>query len=60
MVQQVRKELEEEFRPDKDPEALFALDLVLKNNQLIPNYSTEPKEIVNTVLNVFDEGIKCL
>jgi hypothetical protein len=48
------------FAADKDPEPLFVLDLILKPNQLIPQYSTEPKEIVTKILEVFDEGIECL
>lgn len=34
------------FSNDKDPEPLFVLDLILKPNQLIPNYSVEPRDIV--------------
>ncbi len=48
------------FSKNKDPEPLFVLDLILKPNQLIPQYSTEPKDIVNKILEVFDEGIECL
>lgn len=48
------------FSKDKDPEPLFVLDLILKPNMLIPNYSVEPRDIVNKVLEVFDEGIECL
>ena len=48
------------FSKNKDPDPLFILDLVLKPNQLIPQYSTEPKEIVAKILEVFDEGIDCL
>ncbi len=59
-VQKVRKELDQMFSNDKDPEPLFVLDLILKPNQLIPNYSVEPKDIVAKVLEVFDEGIECL
>lgn len=59
-VQKVRKELNQMFSKNKDPEPLFVLDLILKPNQLIPQYSTEPKDIVNKILEVFDEGIDCL
>lgn len=48
------------FSLDKDPEPLFVLDLILKPNQLIPNYSVEPRDIVSKILEVFDEGIECL
>jgi hypothetical protein len=59
-VQKVRKELDQQFSNDKDPEPLFVLDLILKPNQLIPNYSVEPRDIVQKVIDVFDEGIECL
>lgn len=48
------------FSKNKDPEPLFVLDLILKPNQLIPQYSTEPKEIVQKIMEVFDEGVKIL
>lgn len=49
------------FDKDKDPEPLFVLDLILKPNQMIPQYSTDPKEIVNKIMTeVFDEGVECL
>ena len=48
------------FDKNKDPEPLFVLDLILKPNQLIPQYSTDPKEIVAKIMEVFDEGIECL
>jgi hypothetical protein len=51
---------EEEERVKEVPPPLFVLDLVLKPNQLIPQYSTDPKEIVKQVMNVFDDGIKVL
>jgi hypothetical protein len=60
VVQKVRMEMDAMFSKDKDPEPLFVLDLILKPNQLIPNYSVEPKDIVNKVLEVFDDGIECL
>lgn len=45
---------------NKDPNPLFVLDLVLKPGQEIPQYSTDPQEVVNTVMGIFDEGIKVL
>jgi len=48
------------FDKNKDPEPLFVLDLILRTNQLIPQYSTDPKDIVNKIMEVFDEGIECL
>lgn len=56
----MRRDLDQDFSKEKDPEPLFVLDLILKPNQLIPNYSVEPRDIVNKVLEVFDEGIECL
>jgi hypothetical protein len=60
LVQKVRKEMDAMFSLDKDPEPLFVLDLILKPNQIIPNYSVEPRDIVSKILEVFDEGIECL
>ena len=59
-VQQVRREMDKLFDKNKDPDPLFVLDLILKPNQLIPQYSTDPKDIVAKIMEVFDEGIECL
>ena len=59
-VQKVRRELNQMFSKNKDPDPLFKLDLVVKPNLLIPQYSSEPKDIVHKILEVFDEGIDCL
>ena len=59
-AQKVRRDLDQMFSLEKDPEPLFVLDLILKPNMLIPNYSVEPRDIVAKVLEVFDEGIECL
>jgi len=48
------------FDKNKDPEPLFVLDLILKQNQLIPTYSTPPDEIVSRIMGVFDEGINVM
>lgn len=48
------------FDKNKDPEPLFVLDLILKPNNLIPTYSTQPEEVVSKVLAVFDSGIEAL
>jgi len=48
------------FAKNRDPEPLFILDLNLKKGQIIPQYSTDPKDIVTKIMDVFDEGIKCL
>jgi len=48
------------FDKNKDPEPLFDLDLILKQGQLIPTYSTQPEDIVKRIMDVFDEGIECL
>ena len=39
---------------------MFVLDLILRPNQLIPQYSTDPKDIVTRIMEVFDRGVKCL
>ena len=50
-----------ELDADKaDPNPLFVLDLVLKPGQELPQYSTDPNEVVNTVMGIFEEGIKVL
>lgn len=59
-IRLVRRELDKMFDKNKDPEPLFVLDLILKPNQLIPQYSTDPKDIVMKIMEVFDEGIECL
>ena len=59
-IQLVRREMNKMFDKNKDPEPLFVLDLILKPNQLIPQYSTDPKDIVTKIMEVFDEGIECL
>ncbi len=51
---------EEEEEVHKDPYPLFVLDLVLKPGDPLPKYSTDPDEIVKTVLAIFDDGIKTL
>ena len=42
---------------NKDPAPLFILDLILKPNQIIPAYSTQPDDIVTKMLDVFDDGL---
>jgi len=44
----------------KDPFPLFALDLVLKAGQDLPQYSTPPDVVVKTVMEIFKQGIKTL
>lgn len=53
-------EPEEQEEIFKDPSPLFVLDLVLKPGDPLPKYSTEPDEIVKTILHIFDDGIKTL
>jgi len=63
IVQMQKKDIpleEQDFSKNKDPEPLFVLDLVLKPNQLIPHYSTDPHEVVRCMLEIFDAGIKVL
>lgn len=48
------------FQKDKNPEPLYVLDLILKNGQLIPTFSTLPQNIVESIRLIFEEGVKCL
>ena len=48
------------FDKNKDPEPLFDLDLILKQGNLIPTYSTPPEDIVIKIMSVFDDGIEIL
>jgi hypothetical protein len=48
------------FKKDKNPEPLYILDLILKNGQLIPTFSTLPQNIVQSIRDIFEEGVKCL
>jgi hypothetical protein len=50
----------EEAEPPKDPFPLFVLELVLKPGQELPQYSTDPKEVVSTIIELFQQGIKTL
>jgi dynein heavy chain len=36
------------------------LDLILKNGQLIPTFSTLPQNIVQSIRDIFEDGVKCL
>lgn len=36
------------------------LDLILKNGQLIPTFSTLPQLIVQSLRDIFEDGVKCL
>ena len=51
---------EDDEDEDKDPIPLFVLDLVMKQGQELPQYSTDPQEVVSTVMDIFDQGIKAL
>lgn len=55
-----KKFLQIRFAKNRDPDPLFILDLNLKKGQIIPQYSTDPADIVSKIMEVFDEGIKCL
>jgi dynein heavy chain len=54
------REIDAEFKKEKFPEPLFVLDLVLKQGELVPKYSTNPEDIVNSIMDIFDDGIKAL
>lgn len=59
-VQQTKLWLAKMFQKDKNPEPLYVLDLILKNGQLIPTFSTLPQNIVESIRLIFEEGVKCL
>ena len=59
-VQKVKAWLKKKHSRNSDPEPLFVLDLILKNNAVIPQYSTNPEEIVEKIRQVFEDGVKCL
>jgi len=48
------------YDKNKDPDPLFDLDLIKKQGNLIPTYSTNPEDIVTKIMNVFDDGIDIL
>jgi dynein heavy chain len=54
------EEEDEEDADQEDPIPLFVLDLILKPGQMIPQYSTDPADIVSSVLAIFDSGTKSL
>lgn len=55
-----KKWLASMFQKDKNPEPLYVLDLILKNGQLIPTFSTLPQNIVQSLRDIFEDGVKCL
>lgn len=59
-VVQTKAWLASMFKKDKNPEPLYVLDLILKNGQLIPTFSTLPQNIVQSIRDIFEEGVKCL
>lgn len=59
-VQKVKAWLKKKHSRNSDPEPLFVLDLILRNNGVIPQYSTNPEEIVEKIRQVFEDGVKCL
>ena len=59
-LQQTMVMLFKMFDKNRDPEPLFVLDLILKQGHLIPTFSTNPQEIVNKIMAVFDEGVEVL
>ena len=46
--------------PKPEPKPLFVLDLIMKPGQLMPQYGTDPKDVLRTVLDIFDAGNKTL
>lgn len=59
-VVNTKKWLSSLFSKNKNPQPLYVLDLILKQNQLIPTFSTLPKQIVSSVKEIFEDGVKCL
>ena len=59
-AQEIKKQINKDFARNKNPDPLFQLDLIRKQNQLIPQYSYNPTEIVAKIKDVFEQGIKCL
>ena len=59
-VKETKNWLNSEFKKKKDPQPLYVLDLILKPGNLIPNYSTNPSSVVQSVREVFEDGVKCL
>lgn len=59
-VIETKKWLASMFKKDKNPEPLYVLDLILKNGQLIPTFSTLPQNIVQSIRDIFEDGVKCL
>jgi dynein heavy chain len=62
-VEEGEKEEESDFEDEEEKEEeermpLFVLDLVLKPGQALPQYSTDPLEVVSRILEIFDEGVK--
>ena len=59
-VKETKMFINKMFAKNKDPEPLFQLDLILKARALIPQYSNNPKDIVQKVKDIFEAGVKCL
>lgn len=59
-VRDTKQWIQSQFSHDKDPEPLYVLDLILKPGHLIPTYSTPSAAVVQSVRDVFEEGVKCL
>ena len=47
------------FVKNKEPEPLYVLDLILKGS-IVPIYSTNPANIVQSIREIFEEGVNCL
>ena len=59
-AKECKKQINKDFARNKNPEPLFQLDLIRKQNQLIPGYSNDPNFIVTRIKEVFEQGVKCL
>lgn len=58
-VVETKKWLNATFTKNKEPEPLYVLDLILKGS-LVPIYSTNPQQIVQSIKDIFEEGVNCL
>ena len=57
-VQKSMQWLHGEFDKNRDPDPLFIVDLIVNNDTPIPKYTTQPDDIVEKILSVFDKGIE--
>ena len=59
-VKETKEWVNKKFAKNVCPDPLFQLDLYLKGKNLIPIYSNPPKDIVEKIRDVFEDGVKSL